>query len=209
MATFVLSQFFCFLAVLSYPVLSGTRHGMVVSQLSRESLVEALFRNLLLKKQQRKHPIMKLVGSSLIFASWALVNGAQGNIINNNRNKNVESSFLNLVAGGSGGMRKQRKGGMMMRVTGNQQKAAKTPKIGGLRTNKKNQPLVPTFMFPESTAQTLVQEQDIIDGTWLLYNIVLEEEVYTVGGSDYKGQVHGVFCKIDLSAQKDDPSKCT
>ena len=52
-----------------------------------------------------------------------------------------------------------------------------------------------------------VPEQDIIDGTWLLYSLQFEESVHTVGGSDYQGQIQGLFCKIDLSAQKKDPSK--
>ena len=103
-----------------------------------------------------------------------------------------------------------RRMGMMMRKTGNQRKSVKSEKMGGgLRASRKSsQGEVPSFMLPETKEhQTFVQEQDIIDGTWLLYNLEFEDEAYTAGGSDYQGQVYGLFCKIDLAAQKDDPSK--
>ena len=72
------------------------------------------------------------------------------------------------------------------------------------------EPKLPAFMFPEENQQgqsPYIQDQDIIDGTWLLYSLQLEETIHTVGGSDYQGQIQGLFCEIDLSAQKEDPSK--
>ena len=41
----------------------------------------------------------------------------------------------------------------------------------------------------------------------LLYNIRFDKKVFSEGGSDYSGQVFGLFCKIDMSEQKEDPSK--
>lgn len=132
---------------------------------------------------------MKVLGSLIL--ALALVESVQGSRGNN---------IVTKVAGGSGsgGGRTQRKRMMM----------AKPQKSGGGSLRASNQ--VPDFMLPNNqleASQTFVQEQDIIDGSWLLYNIKFKDEVFSEKGSDYKGQVYGFFCKLDLSAQKDDPSQ--
>ena len=92
-----------------------------------------------------------------------------------------------------------------MRVTKKKAGLNKDKKPGGLRASKKR--IIPKFMKALPTQQTFVQEQDIIDGTYLLYSLEIDKQIHATGGSDYKGHVNGLFCKIDLSSQKDDPSK--
>ena len=135
---------------------------------------------------------MKVLGSLIL--ALALVESVQGS-----RGNNID---IKAAGGnGSGGGRMQRKRMMMM---------AKPQKSGGGSLRASNKKQVPEFMLPNiqiEASQTFVQEQDIIDGSWLLYNIKFEDEVFSDKGSDYKGQVYGFFCKLDLSAQKDDPSQ--
>ena len=59
----------------------------------------------------------------------------------------------------------------------------------------------------ERVTMTWVQEQDIIDGNYLLIRLNVTDEAYLDPTSDYRGQVFGVFCRVDLSAQKEDPSR--
>lgn len=59
----------------------------------------------------------------------------------------------------------------------------------------------------EEGTSVRISEQEIIDGTYKLFSLdFTTEDVFTTKGS-YKGQVDGLFCKIDMSAQKEDPSK--
>lgn len=123
----------------------------------------------------------------------------------------IANDFINAVGnGGNTGQRMHRKGMTMMKGGGSKKKKQISNKKigGGLRANKQKLNGLPSFMLPESSPdQTVATEQDIIDGSWLLFNLEFEDEIHTDGGSDYKGQVYGLFCKIDLSTQKKDPSK--
>lgn len=106
---------------------------------------------------------------------------------------------------------KMKKGKMMMGMAVAKKKGGgldgEKNRSGGLRASRKK--IVPKFMQIKTPDQTFVQEQDIIDGMYLLYALDIDREIYATGGEDYKGHVNGLFCKIDLSSQKDDPSKGT
>ena len=101
---------------------------------------------------------------------------------------------------------KMKRGMMMGEMSMNMAKKSFKKQGSGLRASRKNP--IPDFMKKEKgPAQTFVQEQDVIDGTYLLYSLEVDPDIYNVEGSDYKGYVNGRFCKIDLSSQKEDPSK--
>lgn len=126
---------------------------------------------------------MKFVWSSLLVT--ALVANAEGN-----------DNFA----------RKMKHGMMMGEMSMNMAKKSIKKQGSGLRASGNNP--IPDFMKKEKgPAQTFVQEQDVIDGTYLLYSLEVDPGIYNVEGSDYKGYVNGRFCKIDLSSQKEDPSK--
>ena len=136
----------------------------------------------------------------LVLASVLSVDHALGGSVNNNNNE-VDSKFNQLVAGVA--KRRQGQNGRMMRSNKNQKTARNV--AGGLR--KRAEQKVPSFMQTGRLDQTIVREEDIINGSWLLYNIKFKETVHSEPGGDYKDQVYGIFCKIDMSQQKEDPSK--
>ena len=99
----------------------------------------------------------------------------------------------------------------MKKLARNNNNAAKheNKKQGGLRAGKKGEQ-TPNFMLPPpGPDQTFAREEDVIDGTYLIYALDVSDEIYNVKGGDYKGYVKGHFCKLDLSPQKEDPSKGT
>ena len=157
--------------------------------------------------------------AATVIATVAFVNGSVEGSLANSKASSENTNFHDTIATNNDRNsnvhgRIQRRTNMnmaMMRNSVGNRKVRRRISAGGASGVGSNidTARVPDYMVSEDTNEQspAVPEQDIIDGTWLLYSLQFEESVHTVGGSDYQGQVNGLFCKIDLSAQKEDPSK--